>query len=213
MKLIKQSGKQRRSIGLSALLLVAILIAVPLTAVQGGAISDAPAAPAVDPTIRLSTTPTSGNVGTLFTTRIYADNITNASGLGNWQASINYAPAVLAVDSVAFGADLASTGRTVGNVGPNYTTGKVTLGQFSFGTQNGPTGSNLLLATIVWRGVAGGVSDLDLNQSQLLDINANPLTPLIQVDNQVTVVGGPTSTNTPTPTLSLIHISEPTRPY
>ena len=180
MKLIKQSGKQRRSIGLSALLLVAILIAVPLTAVQGGAISDAPAAPAVDPTIRLSTTPTSGNVGDLFTTRIYADNITNSSGLGNWQASINYAPAVLAVDSVAFGADLGSTGRSTGNVGPTYTTGKVTLGQFSFGTGiNGPTGSNLLLATIVWRGVAGGVSDLDLNQSQLLDINANPLTPLI----------------------------------
>ena len=140
-----------------------------------------------DPTVRLQTTPIQGNVGDLFTTRIYADNITNASGLGNWQASIDYAPAILAVNSVTFGAGLGSTGRPVGNVGPTSSIGKVTLGQFSFGTQNGPTGSSIQLATIVWRGVGDGVSNLDLNTSRLLDIDAVLLTPLIELDGWVVV--------------------------
>ena len=70
---------------------------------------------------------------------------------------------------------------------PPTTLGKVTLGQFSFGTQNGPTGSSIQLATIVWRGVGDGVSNLDLNTSRLLDIDAALLTPLIELDGWVVV--------------------------
>ena len=49
------------------------------------------------------------------------------------------------------------------------------------------TGSSIHLATIVWRGVGDGVSNLDLNTARLLDIDATLLTPLIELDGWIVV--------------------------
>jgi hypothetical protein len=183
----------RLSAALCASAVLAVLLLSEAAASEPAAFHR-PAPVRSDPTVRLETTPTQGQVGDLFTTRIYADNIANANGLGNWQATIDYVPAILTLNGVTFGADLGSTGRFVGNVGPTSTTTSVTLGQFSFGMQPGPIGSDIHLATIVWRGVGDGISELDLNTSRLLDINAAPLTPLTEIDNWV-VVGDPPAPN------------------
>ncbi|MFZ2360874.1 MAG: cohesin domain-containing protein [Anaerolineae bacterium] len=183
----------RISAVLCALAALAVLLLSEAAASEPAAFHR-PATVRSDPTVRLETTPTQGQVGDLFTTRIYADNIANANGLGNWQATVDYVPAILTLNGVTFGADLGSTGRFVGNVGPTFSIGNVTLGQFSFGTQPGPTGSSIHLATIVWRGVGDGVSELNLNSSSLLDIDATPLTPLTEIDSWV-VVGDPPAPN------------------
>ena len=163
--------------------LLALLLAVP-----GSYRSSA--APNDDPQVRLETAPASGAYGDLFTTIIAADHIISP-GLSAWQTTVTFDPAILAVDSVTFGSDLGSTGRFFGDIGPDLRVDDITLAQFSYGSGDGPVGDGIHLATIVWRGVGGGTSLLDVNESILLDTEAGDLTPVGEVDDEIEVTPAP----------------------
>ena len=180
---------------------LALALALLPFAVVGG---QSAAAAGGDPTIRLSTSPTSGEVGDTFTTVIYADNVPDP-GLGSWQAKIVFDPAIVAIDSITFGTDLYSTGRSkLFELTNDSNAGEILLSQSTTGDANGPTGT-LKLAVIVWRGVGAGVTQLALpsNVQRLVDVNAHQFTPLVLIESAITVTGGsatPTTAPTATPT-------------
>ena len=118
--------------------------------------------PAANPTMRLETTPLSGPIGATFSTKIFVDNIPSP-GLGAWQTRINYDSTVVRVKSVTFGTDLFSTGnpKLLELASPNSfpsATGALVLTQATVPTVNGPTGSNLLLATVQFEAIGNGTS-------------------------------------------------------
>ena len=143
-----------------------------------------------DAVIRLDTTPSSGALGDLFTTHIYADNIVSP-GLGSWQTNITYDPTILEIDQIFWGTDLFSTGRTkLIETANTSTPGQVLLTQATLTGPDGPTGAGLHLATVVWRAVGSGTVQLDLSPTslqKLRDVNSDPITPLTLIDSQVNV--------------------------
>ncbi|MBN1560704.1 hypothetical protein JW998_10670, partial [candidate division KSB1 bacterium] len=112
--------------------------------------------------------------------------ISQATNVGSFQFDVTFLTSVVHADSAWLGNFLGSTGRSVSPVGPvinnTATTGKVTMGGFSFGAGNGPNGSGVL-ATIKFTALDTGVTAIDLQQLQITDING-------QVQNVASIVDG-----------------------
>ncbi len=172
--------------------------------------------PLGDPTIRLSTSPASGEVGDLFTTQIFADGV-SAPGLGSWQANITYDPAILEINEIIWGTDISSTGRTAIPTSNTTTPGQALLSVFTLPGPDGVTGEGLHLASIVWKAIGTGISPLDLiptSLQKLRDVNNDPIgAPLllvnssITVNTSVTITATSTPTNTPIPTITMTPAS------
>ncbi len=119
-----------------------------------------------------------------FTITLTVENVTN---LAAFQTELAYTPSIVNATAVTLGAFLSSTGRTVSPVGPTIdnTTGKVTFGAFSFGSQPGASGSGAL-ATIAFQPRAVGTTTLHLQNLGLADPNSNPITATTE-DGQVQI--------------------------
>lgn len=139
------------------------------------------------PTIRLETVPASGEVGQTFSTAIIIDNIV-APGLSAWESVFSFEPGLLEIAAVRFEDALASTGRTTGDLGPLNASGAVELGQYSYGSADGPAGSNLHVATITWTALATGTVALELHGTLLVDLAAQPLPSVTELGESVEVL-------------------------
>jgi hypothetical protein len=149
----------------------------------------------------LSVSPSSVTIqnGSLSTLDI---RISNAIRLGGYEFVVKYNPAVVRVDSasdVTLGTFLASTGRTATLLSPsiNNTTGRVSLGAFSFGSQTGPSGSGSL-ALVRFRAVGPGTSTITIENALLSTSDATPQTQPSTVSAGSITVQAP-ATGTPTP--------------
>jgi hypothetical protein len=198
---------------LTRLLVLVLSAAVMLGVLTGlvGAAGRAQAAvlrpaPAAEPpvTVRLETAPASGPIGGLFTTEVYVDDVP-APGLGFWQVSIDYTTTALALNLTAPPPppptpvpaalyDVTVIGIPGGQkLGPSVKDGgasrkALTVGQYVFGLSSGPTGT-IHLATIVWKGVGGHTSVLDLHGSVFSDVN-NVQFAETEIDSTVIIRGG-----------------------
>ena len=193
---------------LTRLLVLLFGAAVLLGAFAGlaGAERYVAAAPAANPpvTVRLETSPVSGPISTTFTTEVFVDDVP-APGLGFWQISIDFAKTVLALnltapppptptpvpaalyDVTVIGIPGAQQlGPLVNDKGASLKT--LTIGQYVFGVTGGPTGT-IHLATIVWQGIGGHASILDLHGSAFSDVN-NVQFAETENDSSVIVTGG-----------------------
>jgi hypothetical protein len=171
-----------------------------------------------DVTVRLEPAAASGNVGDIFTVRVYVDNvpaydpITGTGGVQGWQVIIGFDPAVVQLRpgqgaSTYFAGNLYSTGGFNAFPVVNVASDKITLGQALIGAvASYPGGSDLLLATIQWQGAAGGASLLDTQGAQVIQdvFTGAAYSPLTELDGQITVAGN-TPTETP-PTAERIYL-------
>jgi hypothetical protein len=129
-----------------------------------------------------------------------------ANGLGSATITLTVDTAVVTVDSVASGA--------LGTVYSN-TVGGVTTMTWATGSSPGPSGSDLLFATVTLQAVggAGECSDLDIDVTSMYDATAGSpqaIVPSPVTDGQFCIAGAaptptptpvtPTPTPTPTPT-------------
>ncbi len=96
------------------------------------------------------------------------------SDLGGFQFSINYDPAVVAVESVIQGAFLKNTGRTVMFLDPviDNAVGKLSYGAFSFGNNPGPNGSGIL-ATVKFTVLDPNCSTLTLDDLEITNTDGS----------------------------------------
>ena len=111
--------------------------------------------------------------GGAFTVDLTAESVAN---LGGFQTDLLFDPASVNVNAVSLGTFLNSTGRTVVLVGPTIdnTTGKVTFGAFSLGSQPGVSGAGTL-ATITFQPKALGATALRLQATGLSDPSGNAI--------------------------------------
>jgi hypothetical protein len=184
-----------------ALWLVTLLVATwvyaaPVTPSQllgQGAVSD--------PVIRLDPSSQTTQSGVTFAFNVVVDNVTD---LGGYQFTVTFDPGVVHVQNVTLGPFLASTGRTVGALGPHIdnAAGSFTFGGYSFGSGAGPNGTGTV-AEVTLQAMWGGSSALTFSGVQLTNTQAIVLGPLTIVPGSVTVVG---PTATPTPTRSWIYL-------
>jgi Cohesin domain len=131
--------------------------------------------------------------GAQFTVDVVADKVTN---LGAYEFTLAFDPAVVSFVSVANGAFLGSTGRSVNCLGPFPEAGSVRFACVTLGSEpGGPTGTGLL-ARVKFSALAAGASTLDLTKVILADVSGTPL-PHTDIDGQVTVIEGPTATPCP----------------
>ena len=155
--------------------------------------------------------------GAQFTADVVVDKVTN---LGAYEFTLAFDPAVVSFASVAKGAFLGSTGRSVSCLGPFLEAGSVRFACVTLGSEpGGPTGTGLL-ARVKFSALAAGTSTLDLTKVILADISGTAL-PHTDIDGQVTVIVGPTatpcpggvcptSTSTPVPTATPTPSAGPT---
>lgn len=118
--------------------------------------------------------------------------VEDAEDLGGFEFDLTFDPALLRVDDVTLGDFLGSTGRNTGELGPDIDndTGLVTYGAFSFGSQNGPTGTGTLAIVAFTTTITQGVSALSLQNVQI--INTDAQTQAVEaVGGSVTVLAGP----------------------
>jgi hypothetical protein len=88
--------------------------------------------------------------------------VTDASSLDGWQAVLIYDPDLLAVDAIAQGDFLTSTGRTETGLGLHADgPGRTMIGGYTFGTAPAPSGSGLL-ARLTLRGLTTGTTAITL---------------------------------------------------
>lgn len=103
-----------------------------------------------------------------FTTDV---TIAGVEGLLGFQFDVNFDPAVLAVDSIALGPFLASTGRAPQPLGPDNrdaANGRVVFGGFTLGAPEVPGASgDGVLATITWRTLQSSETQVNLSRIQL----------------------------------------------
>jgi len=171
-------------------------------------------ASAVPPTLRLEPATQTVQPGAVFTTTVQIDG---AVDLGAFEFTLGFNPGALQVQQVTLGSFLASTGRSVGALGPtiNNQAGTVAFGAFSFGTPAGPNGSGTL-AVITWNATNSGSSPLTFSGVQLTDSLGQAQVPVNTASGSVTVAG-PTATRTathtpsPSPTGSRTVSPEPSR--
>ena len=119
-----------------------------------------------------------------------AVEIEGAVDLGGFQMAMNFAPAVVRVDSVTLGHFLGSTGRSTVPLGPEIgdDAGTITFGGFSFGDQPGPDGDGVLaILTLTAQGT--GSSLLGLESVQVVETGGQTQT--VTVEDGAVVVGVP----------------------
>jgi hypothetical protein len=106
--------------------------------------------------------------GETFTTDV---TVANAAGLLGFQFDVNFDPTMLAVETIALGPFLASTGRSPQPLGPdatNATSGRVVFGGFTLGTPDQPGASgDGVVATITWKVVQPAEFQATLSRVQL----------------------------------------------
>lgn len=177
--------------------LVVALTACLLLAMGGLGLAEGASPAQGDVTVRLLPATSSGSVGDVFTVQVLVDNVPG-TGVQGWQVSIAFDPAVVQLRpgqgaSTYFAGNLYSTGGFNAFPFVNVAADKVTLGQALLGTPPSyPNGSNLLLATIQWQGVAGGASLLDTQGSQVIQdaFTGAVYSPVTELDGQITVASG-----------------------
>ena len=106
--------------------------------------------------------------GETFTTDVTIEGV---EGLLGFQFDVNFDPEQLAVESIALGPFLGSTGRSPQPLGPDErdaANGRVVYGGFTLGSQDqaGAAGDGVL-AVITWRVLAPGAFQADLSRVQL----------------------------------------------
>ena len=178
----------RRNRTLALLLLLSALALLPLTAA-----AQQPAEVALQPPAAVP------GAGETFTTDV---TIANASDLLGFQFDVNFDPANLAVETIALGPFLASTGRSPQPLGPDSTgaaTGRVVFGGFTLGTAEQPGASgDGVLATITWKVVQPADFQASLSRVQLAGANGRALpgsdtpSPATQPSPQATEAQAPT---------------------
>lgn len=154
--------------------------------------------------VRLEPAVASGDVGEVFTVQVLVDNVPS-TGVQGWQVSIAFDPAVVQLNpgqstSTYFASNLYAAGGYNAFPIVNVASDKIILGQALIGAPPSyPSGSNLLLATIQWRGVAGGRSALDTHGSRVIKdaLTGTAYSPLTEWDGEIIVAG---AASTPTPT-------------
>lgn len=103
-----------------------------------------------------------------FTTDV---TIAGVEGLLGFQFDVNFDPAALAVDSIALGPFLASSGRAPQPLGPDNreaASGRVVFGGFTLGDPSVPGASgDGVLATITWRPLQKDATQVNLSRIQL----------------------------------------------
>jgi len=111
--------------------------------------------------------------GSVFTLTL---KIQNAYNLGGFQTDVTFDPARAQAIAATVGPFPGSTGRTVSALGPTIdnTTGRLTLGAFTFGSQRAPSGAGDL-AYIRLRSLSAGVTQVDLEQPSVTDPLGNPV--------------------------------------
>jgi C1A family cysteine protease len=136
----------------------------------GGAIQS----PALSPmNLQLAPSNPAVGVGSVFTLTIGAQNAYN---LGGFQTDIRFDPAKAQVITATIGPFLGSTGRSVSPLGPTIdnTTGRLTLGAFTFGSNRAPSGAGDL-AYIQLRAVSAGTLPVTFDQPSVTDPLGNPV--------------------------------------
>ena len=88
--------------------------------------------------------------------------------LGAFSFELTYDAEVIEATGVALGQFLGSTGRSVLEVGPVMTPGRISYGAVSFGDEPGPSGAGVL-ATIGFQALAPGSTLLELEDTVLTD--------------------------------------------
>jgi hypothetical protein len=113
--------------------------------------------------------------------------VEDVANLASFQTELIYDPAIVNATAAALGAFLSRTGRTVAPVGPiiDNSTGKVTFGGFSLGTQPGASGSGTL-AAITFQPKSVGVTALRLQATGLADTRGSAIT-YVTEDGQVQI--------------------------
>jgi hypothetical protein len=106
--------------------------------------------------------------GETFTTDVTIEGV---EGLLGFQFDVNFDPQQLAVESIALGPFLGSTGRSPQPLGPDQrdaANGRVVYGGFTLGSQDqaGAAGDGTL-AVITWRVLEPGAFQADLSRVQL----------------------------------------------
>jgi len=103
--------------------------------------------------------------------------INGVENLGAFEITLGFSPDVVQVEKVRLGDFLGSTGNTTSPVGPviDNSSGRVTFGGFSFGTNPGPSGSGVL-AVITFVPVSNGSSDITFLSVQITDKEGETLT-------------------------------------
>ena len=153
----------------------------------------APAGAQADPT--LSIVPESASVqsdATSFQTNIYVSRVTNETGLGGYDIYVNYNPSIVQAVSGTHSGFVENTENIVVCVSAyiDNTAGHIILSCVTVPlfVGNGPTAPDQqLLATVVFKPVAPGVSPLDLDSTALIDPNGTALAATLQ-GSQVSIV-------------------------
>ena len=131
----------------------------------------------------------------------FSVNIDKANNLGGYELTLSYEPRMLTLIDIQTTNFLASTGRTVNQLGPNINEyqGTATIGQFSLGsTPLGPNGQGTLV-TATFKPVQEGQATIMITSPKITDIYANPIVPPTQNIN-ITISSSITPTKTPSPT-------------
>jgi hypothetical protein len=115
--------------------------------------------------------------------------IEDVTNLGAFEFKLNYNKNVVTIAEVQFGAFLGSApGRTAQALLPKIdnTNGVVLYGAYSHGANPGPNG-NGVLARVTLTAQNIGVTQLDLNDVKVTDIDGNLMAPITLIDGQATV--------------------------
>ena len=102
--------------------------------------------------------------------------ISDVVDLGGFEFTLTFDPQVVHISNVTLGDFLASTGRTASALPPQIDNngGTVSFGAFSFGNQQGPTGSGVI-AHIAMIPQAAGTSPLTFQKAQATNTSGNVL--------------------------------------
>jgi len=112
--------------------------------------------------------------------------IENVNRLGGYQLTLQYDPNIVSVINVSQGDFLGSTGRPVTPLGPNIGNSSLTIGAFTFGDADGPTGTGTL-CNIIFEVKSQKAGTLGLINIMLSDTEANSI--------DVNQIGNATLTN------------------
>jgi hypothetical protein len=149
--------------------------------------------------------------GAEFTVDIVVDDV---AGLGAYEFTLAFDPALISFVGVTNGSFLGSTGRAVSCPGLVLASGRIKFGCVTIGEEpSGPSGTGLL-ARVRFFALAAGTSSLDLTDVVIGNVTGRPLSHT-DLDGQATVVVGPTATPCPggvcpTATATPVPTSTPT---
>jgi len=135
--------------------------------------------------------------GSNFSVNIVVNNVT---GLGAFQASLQFDPVIASYVSTQYGAFLGSSGRSVSCNAANVTGNAVQLVCDTLGSHPAGVDGNGVLATVTFSAVREGIGLMSLGDFMLTDIQATVIPTEALLGASVVVQPAPTPTPGPSPT-------------